>query len=221
MYAYFPMLISGLRAPIRFDSRELDSTTPLVLFQEGPTENRVELLITIFGHGSGNPVMSAGGKLATANRVENINRNTAEFNSILASVLETTTGQELGNDASDWWNWWLDENEYYSPPEKPTEYTQIIRRVDCFVAGTPVWTTSGPMQIEKIKTGELVLAQNPETGELSYKPVLDNLARPPGALIELRLGDQLIRCAKGHPFWVSVKGWQMAKELKAISTIIS
>ncbi len=47
------------------------------------------------------------------------------------------------------------------------------RRAECFVAGTTVWTISGPMPIEKNQVGELVLAQNPDNGELMYKPVID------------------------------------------------
>ena len=39
--------------------------------------------------------------------------------------------------------------------------------------------------------------------------------RPPSPLIEIRLEHETIRATRGHPFWVSGVGWQMAKELKA------
>jgi hypothetical protein len=71
------------------------------------------------------------------------------------------------------------------------------------------------MQIEKIKIGELVLAQNTETGELAYKAVIDTTIRPACPIIETHLGETSIRASRGHPFWVSGIGWQMAKELKA------
>jgi hypothetical protein len=61
----------------------------------------------------------------------------------------------------------------------------------------------------------LVLAQNTETGELAYKPVIGTTIRPPVATMQIHLGDRLIRATRGHPFWVSGKGWQMAKELQA------
>ncbi len=61
------------------------------------------------------------------------------------------------------------------------------------------------MQIENVKVGELVLTQNTESGELAYKPVLNTTIRPSGPLVEIRIGDRLVRCAKGHPFWVPEK----------------
>src|SRR5262249_54321590 len=105
---------------------------------------------------------------------------------------------------------------YYSDPRYQYASTPSpARRSECFVAGTPVWTMSGPMPIESVKVGELVIAQNPESGELAYKPVIDLTTRPKTALIETHLGETVIRSTAGHPFWVSGKGWQMAKELKA------
>ena len=71
------------------------------------------------------------------------------------------------------------------------------------------------MPIEKIKPGESVLAQNPETGELTYQPVLATTRRPTSPVLKIRLGSTEIRSTRGHPFWVSGIGWQMAKELKA------
>ena len=71
------------------------------------------------------------------------------------------------------------------------------------------------MAIEAVKTGELVLSQNPETGELAYRPVFYTTVRPPSRLIEIHLGSTVIRVSRGHPLWVDGIGWQMAKELKA------
>ncbi|HZZ27741.1 MAG TPA: polymorphic toxin-type HINT domain-containing protein [Pirellulales bacterium] len=219
MYSYVPVLVSALRAPIQVTDEVQNLSrlnSGLLLFQEGPTENRLESIENVVGHrGTHTQFMFLEQKMVTLKQVESLNENAAKFNTVLATVLETATGQQLGDEPSAWWNWWLDENEYYSPPEKPTEFTQIVRRADCFVAGTPVWTMTGPMQIENIKVGELVLAQNSETGEIAYKPVVGTFVRPISPLIQICLGEQIIRCAKGHPFWVDGIGWQMAKELKA------
>ena len=57
---------------------------------------------------------------------------------------------------------------------------RIQQRSECFVAGTPVWTSRGKLAIEQIRTGELVLAQNLETGELEFKPVVRPTMRPAG-----------------------------------------
>jgi hypothetical protein len=237
-YSYVPLLLASMKAPIsveygisRFDGHHFSDH--VTLFQQGAAENEV-----YFGQSNfSQPRSRYGPDVATssiasvatqqelqavsiARNVESANQDAAAFNGVLASVLETTTGQQLGIDAVSWWNWWYDENDYYSPPEKPDNVTSstqtvYIPRVSCFVAGTPVWTTTGPMQIEKVKVGELVLAQDPETGELAYKPVLGTTIRPASPIVETHLGDRMIRSTRGHPFWVSGKGWQMAKELKA------
>jgi hypothetical protein len=78
-----------------------------------------------------------------------------------------------------------------------------------------VWTVTGKMPIEEVKIGELVLSQNPETGQLAYRPVFLTTVRPPSQLIEIHLGSTVIRVTRGHPLWVDGIGWQMAKELKA------
>src|SRR5262249_29328192 len=106
-------------------------------------------------------------------QVESINAQSAEFNAVLAQVLQGATGNDLSDDPSRWWSWWAEENEQYEPPQNPlavssnsvrNQTLSFPRMVSCFVAGTPVWTISGPMQIENIKVGELVLAQDSETG---------------------------------------------------------
>ena len=103
--------------------------------------------------------------------------------------------QKLGDDPKTWWNWWYGQNDYYQPPEKPvrtrtaeTTVARSIVRVSCFVAGTSVWTTTGPMPIEKIHAGEVVLSQNYETGELAYKPVLATTVRPEGPVLATHIG---------------------------------
>jgi hypothetical protein len=201
-------------------------------FQEGPDENHFRSVYNSQiqlpnAHGPANQEMQTRIAAASseqhaallASQIDQRNKQFERLNTVLASILETTTEQQLGSDPVAWWNWWYDQNEYYTPPEKPDEVVSVAavshNRSDCFVAGTPVWTMSGPMQIENIKVGELVLTQNTDSGELTFKPVLNTTIRPSGPLIELHIADQLIRCAKGHPFWVSGKGWQMAKELKA------
>ena len=45
----------------------------------------------------------------------------------------------------------------------------------CFVAGTQVETADGSTAIENIKEGDRVFAANPETGEVAYKKVYENL----------------------------------------------
>lgn len=91
----------------------------------------------------------------------------------------------------------------------------LVWRASCrrLAAGTPVWTESGLKAVERILSGDLVLSQNVETGELTYKPVLRTTIRPKGELIRILAGDQAILCSGGHPFWVAGKGWGKAREM--------
>ncbi|HTN76086.1 MAG TPA: polymorphic toxin-type HINT domain-containing protein, partial [Pirellulaceae bacterium] len=88
--------------------------------------------------------------------------------------------------------------------------------LDCLAAGTPVWTSAGQIAVERVQVGDLVLSQNIETGELTYKPVLKTTVRPAGQLVRIEAGyDEHIETSGGHPFWVSGAGWVKARELKS------
>jgi hypothetical protein len=85
---------------------------------------------------------------------------------------------------------------------------------ECFAPGTPVWTQAGPTPIEQIGIGDMVLAQHPTTGELSYRPVLQAIVGDPVPVLTLSFAGERITATRGHRFWVNGRGWQMAKELK-------
>ncbi len=94
------------------------------------------------------------------------------------------------------------------PPSQPS------RTFECFVAGTPVWTETGPMPIEEVAVGDWVLAQDPTTGELAYKPVVRATIRDPKPLVTLQLEQHSLGCTPGHVFWVSGQGWKRARDLE-------
>jgi hypothetical protein len=110
----------------------------------------------------------------------------------------------------------MSEQEYQSlqqgpqPPPQPYSW----RPCECFAAGTPVWTESGPVAVEKIRMGDRVFACDPETGCLALKVVLRPTVRPPTQLLKIRLDSEEIRSTGGHCYWVSGKGWMMARELQ-------
>jgi intein/homing endonuclease len=83
----------------------------------------------------------------------------------------------------------------------------------CFAKGTPVWTKTGLRQIETLALGDLVLAQDVNTGELKYVPVIGRTVRPPSQILKITTDGEKILATKGHPFWVTGVGWRMAKEL--------
>ena len=72
----------------------------------------------------------------------------------------------------------------------------------------------GPVAVDQIHTGDLVLTQNLRSGELKFAPVLSTSNRPPELLLRLRFGREIIRATGGHPFWVSGKGWVKARSLE-------
>jgi hypothetical protein len=60
----------------------------------------------------------------------------------------------------------------------------------------------------------LVLAQDVDTGELAYKPVIGRTVRPPSGIVKISVGGEEILATRGHPFWVAGAGWRMAKEIE-------
>ncbi len=155
----------------------------------------------------------------------NANAQQQFLNARIAIVLRETTGnRDLDDDPKGWWSWWESYNESnygpketyeqnrYSFTQAPMAYT--LTGHSCFVPGTPVWTVTGIVSIEKVQIGDWVLAQDVNTGELAYRPVANVTKGPPLPLVEIHTGDETIRCTYGHLFWVSGTGWRMAKELK-------
>jgi hypothetical protein len=82
----------------------------------------------------------------------------------------------------------------------------------CFPAGTPVAVEGGYKNIEDIAVGELVWSWHEETGDLALKPVRHTMQRESDALVQLRLGADVVQATPEHPFWVN-GGWKVAGEL--------
>ena len=89
-----------------------------------------------------------------------------------------------------------------------------VYKMSCLIAGTRVWTQSGLKAIEEIRLGDLVLSQNPQTGELAYKPVLKTTVRPPTRMLKIVVGDKALQASGGHPFWIAGRGWVFARDLQ-------
>jgi len=100
------------------------------------------------------------------------------------------------------------------PPRQFSRSPGPVAMYECLVAGTPVWTETGPVPIEAVRIGDRVLSQDPDTGELAYKPVLRTTSRAPEPLVTITAGGETLRCSGGHPFWVAGQGWTKARDLK-------
>lgn len=180
--------------------------------------------------------------------VAEANRRTVAMNERIMDTLDSATRTNIYNTPEQWWTWWNDHNEVYITGVKAiretvsSEEVAIVDRttlgpagsgpggtsggtsggtqaLDCLAAGTLVWTDTGTRAIEAIQVGDLVLSQNPETGELSYQPVLDTTVRPAGELFAVLVGNEKIETSGGHLFWVAGDGWVKSRKLKSGSSI--
>lgn len=167
--------------------------------------------------------------------VEQQNQTTIRLNERLAWVLNRATQQDLPASPETWWKWWNDQNEILPASQKTQAVSQVFRRVqiadpvpitgggiqtgggggECLAAGTLVWTASGPVAVEKVQRGDLVLSQDVESGELSFKPVLRTTTRPRGKTVKFTAGLETFECSGGHVFWVSGEGWMKASQLES------
>jgi len=182
-----------------------------------------------------NELTQMAGRLTSS--VERANEGFRLLNSRIAAALRQLTGLDLGNEPMQWWTWWWqDYNEMYKvssggesadpyePPKPVYDYHSwgeyyIRFPCSCFAPGTKVWTLTGGQAIEKIKAGDCVLAQDVESGELAYKPVLAVTVRQPGPRIRVGLGSESIVATPSHPFWVLGQGWRMTKQLAVGSRV--
>ena len=92
--------------------------------------------------------------------------------------------------------------------------TKITKKAHCFVAGTEVLTDHGLVPIEEIQVGDLVWAEDPDTGEKALKPVLQLFVSETHELVRLLIEDEIILATTGHPFHVKGKGWVQAFDLE-------
>ncbi len=163
---------------------------------------------------------------AVQSQVSAANNKADGLNARIIHVLAATTGKNFETPRQ-WWDDWRDYNEYHSY-DRPVDYryysgadkhfyggdTISVRPVSCFVKGTPVWTKTGRRPIESLELGDLVIAQDVNTGELKYAPIIGRTIRPPSTIVKLSLDGEQVRTTRGHLFWVAATGWRMAKELE-------
>jgi hypothetical protein len=162
-------------------------------------------------------------------QVAEANARTEDVNRRIYHVLSLTTRTQVPPNAQDWWQWWYARNELYVPQEKPTDYAfqvenhvvpvttysvqKSVEQCSCLVAGTLVQTAEGLRAVDEIQPGDLVLSQHPESGELTYKPVLRTTVRPPAPIVAIETEGHTIRATGGHLFWVASRGWVRARTL--------
>ena len=84
----------------------------------------------------------------------------------------------------------------------------------CFVAGTEILTVDGIKNIEDIRVGDWVIADDPTTpGGIEARQVLDTFDNEVTELYDLYVDSEVISTTGEHPFWVPDKGWVKASDL--------
>ena len=114
-------------------------------------------------------------------------------------------GYEDG-DAENFW-----EKVKKNPPNMPLPGDSIM--MDCFVDGTPVWTTDGLVDIATINLGSRVLSTDPHGGDVSAQIIIGKRSRLVRELVVITLPYEILRCTSEHPFCTKGKGWVKAAQL--------
>jgi hypothetical protein len=84
-----------------------------------------------------------------------------------------------------------------------------------FVAGTKVLTPEGDRNIEEIKVGDWVIADDPHTpGGIEKRQVMHTFVHESTSLVDVYVGAEKITTDDEHEFWVKDLGWVAAKDLK-------
>lgn len=99
--------------------------------------------------------------------------------------------------------------------KKTIKKLQRKAKARCFTAGTKIHTEKGFKAIEKIKPGDRVWSEDPETNSKALKKVKKIFVREKDSLIRLTINGEVIETTDEHPFYVEGRGFTAAKELKA------
>jgi len=90
----------------------------------------------------------------------------------------------------------------------------------CFVAGTLIEAAEGKKPIEEIQAGDIVLAENPETGEIALKKVVQTFENESDELVHVFVNGEEIITTPSHPFYVPKLGWTSAIKLRAGDVLV-
>ncbi|MGP0070098.1 MAG: polymorphic toxin-type HINT domain-containing protein [Isosphaeraceae bacterium] len=171
--------------------------------------------------------------------IQDYNAPILDANRRARQVLSEAVGTDKGDDRSAWIKWMVDLfGLAYAPQKSSSEETTVIEQVpldyqpqaapptfqaamtgisvhhSCFGAGTSVQTIDGPRPIEDLRSGDVVLTQDPRTGELKYQPLINVFHNPPNPTFRVELDGESVVATGIHRLWKAGKGWTMVRELK-------
>ena len=88
-----------------------------------------------------------------------------------------------------------------------------VRTAACFIAGTVIATVDGFVQIENIKSGDVVLSTDVDAMRTRYMRVLDTYIREVDKLVHLTINNETLITTVDHPFYVNGHGFVRAEAL--------
>ena len=89
-----------------------------------------------------------------------------------------------------------------------------ITKKGCFVEGTLVLTEDGLVPIEDIEVGNYVWAENPDTGDITLKEVLDTFEKKVDTIVTITIDGEKIQTTEAHLFYVENTVWIPASMLQ-------
>lgn len=151
--------------------------------------------------------------------VENRNLDIQHNNERVAEVLKEVTNELFEPMPKSWWKWWQEYLEKHPDiaalgigQNFNLRYNKQEPRG--LPRGTWVWTRDGKKQVESILSGDFVLSQDVETGELAYKVVLGIQNPQKLDVSKISLGDTEIHMTPGHIIWTAGLGWKKVSTLE-------
>ncbi len=101
--------------------------------------------------------------------------------------------------------------------------TGTLDGTQCFTSDMRVTTSTGPKNIDKVVSGDMVLSYNENNKTVQYKRVLDvyNNGRPKkGKLLLIKTNNRTIKCTPGHKLYTTNRGWVEARELTLLDNLL-
>ncbi|MEG2868251.1 MAG: polymorphic toxin-type HINT domain-containing protein, partial [Terrisporobacter sp.] len=95
-----------------------------------------------------------------------------------------------------------------------------ITKKGCFTAGTLISTEDGLVSIEDVKEGDLVWAQDPETGEVALKPVVQTFVKETDTILYIKTAGEIIEATEQHVFFIDGVGWIPASMIEEGDVVV-
>ncbi|WMT82949.1 hypothetical protein TEMA_34470 [Terrisporobacter mayombei] len=95
-----------------------------------------------------------------------------------------------------------------------------ITKKGCFTAGTLISTKDGDVPIEDIEEGDLIWAQDSETGEIALKEVAQTFVKETDTILYIKVAGEVIEATEQHVFYIDNVGWIPASMIEEGDVVV-